>query len=187
MVKLKSGLWKGICVVLAVPALMALAMPVRALMLDGTPDQRTAASPETAVIEGTVSSFGSVPLPNVTVTGTDENGTVLALAQTDANGHYVLELPPTAENVTVTPQGGEPTDVDVVAGGTTQMNAAVPPSEIIGDPSTAGWWSGLSTTSKAAIIGVPAAAAVSGAAVAIEENNSSSSSGEAREASPVAP
>jgi len=186
MVKLKSGLWKGICVILAVPALMALAMPVRALMLEGNPDQRTVASPETAVIEGTVSSFGTVPLPNVTVTGTDENGTVLALAQTDANGHYVLEIPSSAENVTVTAQGGESAEVDVLAGGTTQVNTAVPPSEIVGDPSTAGWWSGLSTTSKAAIIGLPAAAAVSGAAVAIENNNDSSS-GAPRPASPVAP
>ncbi|HUW32316.1 MAG TPA: carboxypeptidase-like regulatory domain-containing protein [Planctomycetota bacterium] len=186
MAKLKTGLWKGICVVLAVPALMALAMPVRALMLDGNPDQRIVASPETAVIEGTVSSFGSVPLLSVTVTGTDENGTVAAMAHTDANGRYVLEIPATAENVTVTPQGGGPAEVEIAAGGTTQLNATVPPSEIVGDSSTPGWWSGLSTTSKAAIIGIPAAAAVAGGGVAIENNNSSSSEAP-RPASPVAP
>ena len=182
MSKFKQGLWKGICVAVAVPALMALALPVRALMLDGAAEPKVVASPDTAVVKGTVTSFGSVPLPDVTVTGTDESGAVIAMATTDANGQYAMEVPASAGTVMVAPEGGEAAAAPVIAGAATELDGAVPASSVVGDASGAGWWAGLGATSKAAIIAVPAVA-VAGAGVAIANANESS----ARAASPVAP
>ena len=183
MSKFKQGLWKGICVAVAVPALMALAMPVRALMLDGASEPKVVASPDTAVVKGTITSFGSVPLPDVTVTGTDESGTVIAMAKTDANGQYAMEVPASVGKVLVAPEGGEATPTAVAAGGVTAVNGAVPAGKIVGEAGSAGWWAGLGATAKAAIIAVPAAAAATGAGVAISDANQSSTD----DASPVAP
>lgn len=166
----------------AVPALMAVAMPVRALMLDGPAEHKAAVAPGSAMVKGTVTSFGSVPLPEVTVRGINEKGETIAMAKTGPNGEFAMEVPAAAGKVVVVPQGGEPATAVLKAGATTHVDGVVPASQIVGNAGP-GWWAGLSTTSKVAIIAVPAAAAVGGTAYAI----SNSSGGSSREASPVAP
>jgi len=180
MSKFRTGLWKGLLVAVVVPVLMVLAMPVRALMLDKS-ESSAAPSPDTAVVTGNVTAFGSVPLPEVTVKGVDEKGTILAMATTNPEGEFVMRLPADAGRVVIVPEGGEPTEtvaeaggavavqssVETVAeaGGAVAVQSSVPANKVIGDTAP-GWWGGLSTTSKAAVVGLPVAAAGVGFAVA---------------------
>jgi len=164
MSKFRTGLWKGLLVAVVVPVLMVLAMPVRALMLDKS-ESSAAPSPDTAVVTGNVTAFGSVPLPEVTVKGVDEKGTILAMATTNPEGEFVMRLPADAGRVVIVPEGGEPTETVAEAGGAVAVQSSVPANKVIGDTAP-GWWGGLSTTSKAAVVGLPVAAAGVGFAVA---------------------
>lgn len=179
MSKLKSGLWKGICVAVVVPVLMALAMPVRALVLDTNGIAEEAVPWDKAVVTGQVTSLDSLPLPDVTVTGMDADGNVLAMATTGPNGEFAMELPANAGRVVVLPAGGVPAMAVVKAGGAVQVNGNVPAENVIGHTKP-GWWAGMGIASKAAIIGLPVAAAA-GTGFAIANNGSS------HHASPVGP
>jgi hypothetical protein len=179
MSRLKSGLWKGICVAVVVPLLMALAMPVRAFVLDATDIAEEAVPSDTAVVTGQVTSFDSLPLPDVTVTGMDADGNVLAMTTTGPNGEFAMELPADAGRVIVLPAGGVPTEAIVKAGGAVQVNGNVPAEKVIGQTKS-GWWAGMGTAGKAAIIGLPVAAgAVTGFAI--------TNDGSTHHASPVGP
>ena len=180
MSKLKRGLWKGFCVAVAVPALMVLAMPVRALMLENG-GQNAAVPPDAAMVKGSVTSLGSLPLPDVTVKGIDAVGNVLAMAKTGPDGQFSMQVPASAGKVVVVPEGGTGTTTTVKAGGYSEVKATVPPQQVLGSEQ-AGWWSGLGTTSKAALLAAPiAGSAAIGFAVA--DNGSTTT----RLASPIIP
>jgi len=179
MSQLRSSFVRGICVAVAVPVLMVIAMPVRALVLDNAPAARAAVPPDAAVVKGNVLAFDSIPLPDITVTGYDESGKVIAMTTTGPNGEFTMDVPPGAGKVIVLPEGGTPVSANVEAGKISQVKSVVPAESIVGSKKP-GWWSGLSTTSKAAILGVPAAAVASfGLAVADHDRS--------RTASPYAP
>jgi len=169
MSRFKTGLWKGLLVAVVVPVLMVLAMPVRALMLDKSESSPTP-SADTALVSGSVTAFGSVPLPEVTVKGVDQHGTILAMATTNPDGEFIMRLPADAGRVTVVADGAAPTQTVAKGGGAVAVKSTVPANKVIGDTAP-GWWGGLSTTSKAAVIGLPVAAA--GVGYAVSDDSSS--------------
>jgi len=179
MSKLRTGLWKGICVAVVVPILMILAVPVRALVFDGGPQGADEVSPDAAVISGSITSFDTVPLPDVMVTSMDGNGNVLATTTTGPNGEYAMEVPGAVGAVTVVAAGGAPSGTVIKPGAAVKIDGKVPADKVIG-ATKPGWWAGMATTSKAAIIGLPVAASA-GAGFAL------SNSGSSRHASPVTP
>jgi len=179
MSKFKSGLWKGICVAVVVPVLMVLAVPVRAFVGDGGAGAPDTVPPDSALVTGNITSLGSVPLPDVTVTTLDDEGNVLAMATTGPDGEYAMKVPAAVGKVTVVPEGGAPKRTVIQAGGAVEVDANVPANEVMGDTQP-GWWAGMSTTSKAAIIGLPIAASA-GAGFALSD------SGGSHQASPSMP
>ena len=180
MSRFKTGLLKGICVAVVVPVLMVLAMPMRALMNDGSPEAAGVPAPDKALLKGKVTALDSLPLPDVTVTGADEAGNIIAMTRTGPNGEFTMEVPANVGKATVVAAGGAPVETEVKAGGVVTVNGNVPAEKIIGN-TRPGWWTGMNTTGKAAIIGLPiAASAAVGFALADD-------GGSLRHASPVAP